>query len=60
MRAHDAVKRIREKIAEEQGAAALQPFRLAVGVRLVFADQTPDVIGLPAETVPAGAISAGF
>jgi len=47
VRAHDAVKRIREKIAEEQGAAALQPFRLAVGVRLVFADQTPDVIAYP-------------
>ncbi|NMG40807.1 DNA polymerase III subunit alpha [Chelativorans sp. ZYF759] len=47
VRAHDAVKRIREKIAEEHGAAAVPPFRLAVGTRLVFADGTPDVIAYP-------------
>ena len=47
VRAHDAVKRIRAKIAEDRGAVAVPPFRLAVGARLVFADGTPDVIAYP-------------
>ena len=47
VRAHDAVKRIKAKIAEDQGAVAVPSFRLAVGTRLVFADGTPDILAYP-------------
>ncbi|MFN4271733.1 MAG: error-prone DNA polymerase [Aliihoeflea sp.] len=47
VRVHDAVKRIREKIAEDHGAAAVPPFKLAVGTRLVFADDTPEILAYP-------------
>jgi error-prone DNA polymerase len=47
VRAHDAVRRIKAQIAEKHGAAAVPPFRLVVGARLVFADGTPEVIAYP-------------
>ncbi len=47
VRAYDAVKRIKEKIAGEHGAAAVPSLKLVVGARLVFADGTPDIIAYP-------------
>ena len=47
VRAHDAVRRIKAQIVEKHGAAAVPPFRLVVGARLVFADGTPEVIAYP-------------
>ena len=45
VRAHGALRQAREE-AEEQGVS-LPPFRLIVGARLSFADDTPDIIAYP-------------
>ena len=46
VRAHVALRRTREDAAEE--GLTLPPFRLIVGARLCFADDTPDIIAYPA------------
>ena len=46
VRAHAALKDARARLLEEQGKEI--DFRLAVGARLVFADDTPDIVAYPA------------
>ena len=46
VRAHVALRRASEDAAEE--GVTLPPFRLIVGARLCFADDTPDIIAYPA------------
>ncbi|RKF23019.1 DNA polymerase III subunit alpha [Altericroceibacterium spongiae] len=51
VRAHVAMREIREKFEEEQEGVETETaldFKLAVGARLVFADDTPDILAYPA------------
>jgi len=45
VRAHAALRQIREEAAEED--VDLAPFKLVVGARLCFADDTPDIVAHP-------------
>ena len=47
VRAHAAAERVWEPLGEPE--ESLQPFRLCVGSRLVFADGTPDVLVYPSD-----------
>jgi error-prone DNA polymerase len=47
VRAYSALEQINERLREEMQGAALPPFKLIVGARLVFADGTPDILAYP-------------
>jgi error-prone DNA polymerase len=47
VRAHAAMEKARQDYRKAHGAKARLPFRLVVGARLVFADETPDILAYP-------------
>ncbi|MEM8876643.1 MAG: error-prone DNA polymerase [Pseudomonadota bacterium] len=47
VRAHSAFEEAQEAYQEAYGPKAHLPFQLAVGARLVFADETPDILAYP-------------